>query len=323
MSPLRVAAVQFQHISGDKAANLATVERLTADAALAGAQVVVFPECCLSGYWFLRNLSPDALRELAEPLPDGPCGQALQDLARTHGIAIGAGLVELGDDGRLYNGYLVALPDGTWHRHRKLHCFVSQHMASGDSYTVFDTPFGWRFGVLICYDNNILENVRMTALAGCDLLLAPHQTGGCYSVNPRLMGLVDKDKWANRDADPAAIEAELTGPKGRAWLMQWLPSRAHDNGLFLAFANGVGYDDDEIRTGNSMVLDPYGCILTETSRAGEAIVVADCDPALLSGCTGRRWIRTRRPELYGPLAAGQALSSTRDSIVLEKGLDPS
>jgi predicted amidohydrolase len=71
------------------------------------------------------------------------------------------------------------------------------------------------------------------------------------------MGLVDKALWENRHADPAAIEAELRAPKGRSWLMRWLPARTHDNGLFLVYSNGVGLDD-EIRTGNAMILDPYG-----------------------------------------------------------------
>jgi hypothetical protein len=72
------------------------------------------------------------------------------------------------------------------------------------------------------------------------------------------MGLVDKALWENRHADPAAIEAELRGPKSRGWLMRWLPTRAHDNGLFLVYSNGVGVDDNEIRTGNAMILDPQG-----------------------------------------------------------------
>jgi hypothetical protein len=63
------------------------------------------------------------------------------------------------------------------------------------------------------------------------------------------MGLVDKALWENRHADPEPIEAELRGPKGRGWLMRWLPARAHDNGLFLVYSNGVGVDDNEIRTG--------------------------------------------------------------------------
>ena len=51
-----------------------------------------------------------------------------------------------------------------------------------------------------------------------------------------------------------------------------------------------------------MILDPYGRVLAETCRAGDDMVMADLDASLLDQCTGRRWITTRRPELYGPLA---------------------
>jgi predicted amidohydrolase len=115
------------------------------------------------------------------------------------------------------------------------------------------------------------------------------------------MGLVDKALWENRHADPEAIEAELRGPKGRGWLMRWLPARAHDNGLFLVYSNGIGIDDNEIRTGNVMILDPYGRILVETWKAGDEMVMADLDASLLEVSTGKRWIKTRRPELYEPL----------------------
>ena len=71
--------------------------------------------------------------------------------------------------------------------------------------------------------------------------------------------------------------------------MRWLPSRAHDSGLFLIFRNGVGVDDDEIRTGNAMILDPYGRILAETGKAEDAIVTADLDASLLKDATGRHW----------------------------------
>jgi len=155
--------------------------------------------------------------------------------------------------------------------------------------------------VLICYDNNIGENVRITALQGTDILLAPHQTGGCSSRSPHAMKPVDRALWDNRHLNPQAIEEEFCSPKGRAWLMRWLPTRAHDNGLFLVFSNGVGVDDDEIRTGNAMIIDPDGRILSETWKAGDDMVIADLDASLLDLCTGRRWIQARRPELYGLL----------------------
>jgi len=256
---------------------------------------------CLTGYWHVRKLSREAFEALAEPVPDGPCAQELLRLSREHGLSIGAGLVERGDDGRIYNSYMFAMPDGRWALHRKLHVFEHPHISAGDHYTVFDTPHGCRVGILICYDNNIVENARATALLGAEVLIAPHQTGGCNSVSPRGMKPVDHAVWERRHEDPAACEAELTGPKGRGWLMRWLPSRAHDNGMFLLFSNGIGPDDDEIRTGNAMVLDPYGEVIAETREPGDAMVVADLDASLLPTSSGRRWLRARRPELYESL----------------------
>lgn len=301
MESIRAAAVQFQHAPGDKRSNLATITRFVERAAADGVKLIVFPECCISGYWHLRKLSRDELLELAEPVSTGPSSLRLMELARTHQTTIGAGLVERGPDDLLYNTFVVAMPDGRFAVHRKLHCFVSPHMVSGDQFTVFDLPDGSRAAVLICYDNNLVENARACALAGAEILLAPHQTGGCKSGSPYAMGVVERTIWDRRHEDPAAIEAEFRGDKGRGWLMRWLPARAHDNGMFLVFSNGVGPDDDEVRTGNAMILDPYGRTLAETWEAGDAMVVANLDPTLRERCTGVRWIKARRPELYGPL----------------------
>jgi len=291
----------MEHQDGGQEANFRKIEGFVAQAAAQGAQLVVFPECCVCGYWFIRNLSVDELAALAEPIPEGPSTRRLCELAQRYRITVGAGWIESTANGAFHNTYVVALPDGTIHRHRKLQSFEHSAIRSGDSYTVFDLPEGFRAAILICYDNNIIENVRMTALAGADVLLAPHQTGGVGGKDPHRMGLIDPALWANRVADPEAIEREFRGDKGRGWLMRWLPSRAHDNGLFLIFSNGVGVDDDEIRTGNAMIFDPYGRILAETHQAADAMVVADLDAGLLETATGRRWIRARRPELYGPL----------------------
>jgi predicted amidohydrolase len=301
MRDIRVATVQVQHIAGDKAYNLGRIRHFTADAVRSGVEIIAFPEMCLTGYWHVRNLSRDAFDALAEPIPDGPCARDLLQLSREHGMTIGAGLLERAPDGCVYNAYLVAMPDGTWAVHRKLHVFEHPNICAGDRYTVFDTPHGCRIGVLICYDNNIIENVRATALSGAEILLAPHQTGGCNSVSPHGMKPIDPAIWARRHEDPSACEAEFRGPKGRGWLMRWLPSRAHDNGMFLLFSNGVGPDDDEIRTGNAMVLDPYGEVIAETRELGDDIVVADLDASLLPTSSGRRWLRARRPELYESL----------------------
>ena len=195
---------------------------------------------------------------------------------------------------RVRAGNIILRQCGTkWHPGR--------NVGLGTDYTIFDLPEGWRAGVLICYDCNLIENVRITALRGAEVLIAPHQTGGVRSKNPHLMGLIDRRLWDQRGTDPEAIERELRGEKGRGWLMRWLPSRAHDNGIFVIFSNGVGVDDDEIRAGNAMILDPYGRILAETGRAADAMVITDLDRELLAEATGKLWRQARRPELYAPL----------------------
>jgi len=295
---MKVATVQFQHVAGDVAANLAVVKGYVARAAAEGVELVLFPECCLSGYWHLRNLTRAQLVEVGQNVPNGSACEEVSRLAETLDITIGVGLLELSGDGVLYNAFFVVNADGTWVNHRKLHCFVSEHMASGDSYTVLDTPSGVRLGVLTCYDNNIVENVRATALLGAQILLAPHQTGGCNSGSPEAMGLIDVDLWEGGDARYEELKQQCNGEKGRGWLLRWLPSRAHDNGMFLLFSNGIGRDDDEVRTGNAMIIDAYGRVLVEALEPREQMLTADLDLTLCERATGTRWIRARRPELY-------------------------
>jgi predicted amidohydrolase len=315
---LRVASVQFESAPGDKEANFRKIETFVERAAQGNARLILFPECCVTGYWFIRNLSVEALTQLAEPIFDGPSSRRLIELAKRFGITVGAGWVESAPAGEFYNSYVVAMPDGRAQRHRKLHAFEHPSIRSGSEFTVFDIPDGFRVGVLICYDCNIIENVRLTALQGAEILLAPHQTGGCRSKNPHLMGVIDRRVWEERHTNPEAIERELRGEKGRGWLMRWLPSRAHDNGLFLVFSNGVGVDDDEIRTGNSMVLDPYGRTLAETWKAGDDMVIADLDASLLAESSGRRWMRARRPQLYTPLTVPTGLECDTRKLKFEE-----
>lgn len=318
MRNLVVASVQFEHSPGDKQANLGKIRTFVEQAARQNVELIVFPECCIIGYWFLRNLGREEFAALAEPVFEGPSSQTLMAMAQQYKMTIGAGLIEAGKDGKFYKAYVVAMPDGTAQRHRKLHAFVSPYLTCGNEYTVFDTPHGCRVGVLICYDCNLVENVRITALKGAEILIAPHQTGGCRSSNPYLMGLIDRQLWDNRREDPQAIEREFLGDKGRGWLMRWLPSRAHDNGLFLIFSNGVGVDDDEIRTGNAMILDPYGRIIAETRKADDDMVVAELEASLLDRSTGRTWIKARRPELYAPLTVPTGLERDTRSLKFEE-----
>ena len=298
MADLQVAAVQFEHRNADTAYNLGRVRALAMEAARQGAEVVSFHECCIQAYSFVQPLSRQQILEIAEPVPDGPSVQELHRISRETGVAVLAGLIERDGD-RLYNTYVCVDGDRFVARFRKLHAFISPHIDSGSEYCVFELR-GWQCGILICYDNNLIENVRATTLLGAELIFMPHVTGCLPSVMPG-RGLVDPKLWENREADPVPLRMEFNGPKGRGWLMKWLPARAYDNGIYAVFTNPVGLDDGEVRNGNAMVLDPYGEVLQECTRLGDDFCVARCTRSKLESAGGRRYIRARRPDLYGPL----------------------
>lgn len=258
------------------------------------------PEMCICGYWHVPKLDASALADLAEPV-DGPALLKVVSLAGALDIAIGVGWLELGDDNRLYNSYRLCFPDGSGHTHRKLHAFEHPLIHSGDRFTVFDTHWGVRMAILICWDNNLVENVRICALQGAHVLLSPHQTGGTNSRSPHGMKPIPVEIWERRHSDPEAVRDAFAGPNGRGWLMRWLPARAHDNGMFVVFSNGVGRDEDELRTGHAMILDPYGRIVVESTAIEDDMVVENLDLTLVSDSNGQRWMTGRRPELYAPL----------------------
>ncbi|MEZ5395678.1 MAG: nitrilase family protein [Bryobacterales bacterium] len=300
MREIRIATVQFEARDADKAYNLQRMDELAGQAAADGAELVVFHECCVPGYTFLENLSREEIEALAEPVPGGPSIEALRKIAGKHGLALGAGLVE-SDGDRLYNTYAVITADGVVAKHRKIHAFVSEHLACGDSYTVFDF-LGCRFGILICYDCNLVENVRATALMGAEIVLAPHVTGCLPSPMPG-RGVVEREVWENRKLDPVRCRQEFNGPKGRGWLMRWLPARAYENGVYLVYANPIGDDGGTIKPGGSLILDPFGEVLVECEKLGDEVIAASLDPKKIQVAPGQSYQRARRPDLYQSLLA--------------------
>lgn len=298
MRDIRIAAAQFEARDAEKAYNLGRVDALTKQAVARGAEIVSFHECCIPGYTFLMTLRRDELEQLAEPVPDGPSTQRLIDISKENGVPVMAGLVEI-DDGRLYNTYVAVTPDGFLAKHRKLHAFISDFIDSGDSYTVFDL-LGCRMGILICYDNNLPENVRMTALHGAEIVFMPHVTCGLQSVMPG-RGKIDRTLWENRHRDPVRLRQEFLGPKGRGWLMRWLPARAYENGVYAVYTNPIGVDHDTVKNGNAMVLDPFGEILIESTALEDDVVTALCTADKIEVSSGYRYLRARRPELYGKM----------------------
>ena len=320
MKPLRVASVQMVSAPLDKEVNLGAMERLAARAAHRGARLVAFPECCITGYEPLAELSTAELRDVAERVPSGPSVQRVLGAARRLRIGIGAGLIERRGS-RMYKSYVVALPDGRAVTFHKFHPFVHPALEPGRNYVTFEY-LGWRFGILICYDNNQPEHGRVLATRGVEVLLAPHQTGG-FPIRYAGMGVIDRRLWDRRRRSPDALRREFQGPKGREWLMRWLPSRAYDNGCYLVFSNGVGPDGDQVRTGNAMILDPHGRIMTESRALGDDVLIADLDPSPLAHNLGRSHLQTRRPELYLPLVKGRArrasTKASRDAAIADPG----
>lgn len=299
MRDVQIAAAQFEARDRDKEYNLGRIAALAREAVGQGAEIVSFHECSITGYTFLQTLSRDEIAALAEPVPEGPSTRRLMELARELNAALLAGLVERDGD-RLHNTYVAVAPEGFVAKFSKLHTFISPHLTSGDRFAVFDLC-GMRAGILICYDNNLVENPRIAALMGAELIFAPHVTCGLPSPMPG-RGTIDRRLWDRRQRDPVPLRMEFDGPKGRGWLMRWLPARAFENGLYYVFTNAVGVDHDTIKTGGSMVLDPMGEILAECRTLGDGVVTALCTPEKLDLASGRRYLRARRPDLYAKLA---------------------
>ena len=210
-----------------------------------------------------------------------------------------AGLIEAGETGRLHNCYATLAPMASSPSFRKLHTFISPHLSPGDWYNVIDL-LGIKAGFLICYDNNLPENVRITTMMGAEVIFMPHVTGCLPSTMPG-RGTVDRTLWDNRLHDPVRLRQEFEGPKGRGWLLRWLPARAWENGVYAVFSNPIGLDDDTVKPGLAMILDPYGEVLVESRELGDDVVVALLTGDKIAASSGRRYLRARRPELYGKL----------------------
>lgn len=292
---MNIAVAQFGPKDGDKSYNLSVIERLTKKAKLEGADVISFHEMSVTAYTYTKELSLSELTELAENIPDGESTQKLIHISRKYDIAILAGLVEIEED-NIFNTYICVTKDGLRAKYRKLHPFISQYLSPGNEYVIFDL-LGWKCGILICYDNNVIENVRATSLLGAEIIFAPHVTGCTPSAMPG-RDYVDDKYWQNRKNDPVSLRLEFDGPKGRRWLMRWLPARAYDNGVYYAFMNPIGYDGEHLKNGNSMIIDPYGEVLSEIKSFEDEITISKItkDKIPLSG--GWRYRNARRPELY-------------------------
>ncbi len=296
MQNIKITTAQFEHKSNDKAYNLSVIEKLAAQAALQGSQAIAFHECSITGYTFARHLNKEQMLDVAEHIPDGESIQKLMAIAAKHDIAVLAGLFEKDNNDILYKAYVCVDKTGLVAKYRKLHPFINPHLTPGDSYCIFELC-GWKCGILICYDNNIIENVRATNLLGADIIFMPHVTMCTPSTRPGA-GFVDARLWENRHTNPTSLRLEFDGMKGRDWLMKWLPSRAYDNAAYVVFSNPIGMDDDQLKNGCSMIIDPFGDIITECRNLDNDIATATIIPSKLTDAGGYRYKKARRPDLY-------------------------
>ena len=318
MDKLKISTAQFENGSGDKAYNLSVIDKLSQKAAAEGSNVIAFHECSITGYTFARHLSREQMLEVAEFVPDGDSISKLIVLARKNNIAILAGLFEKDKNNNLFKAYVCVDKNGLIAKYRKLHPFINPHLTPGNQYCVFDLH-GWKCGILICYDNNIIENVRATKLLGADIIFMPHVTMCTPSSRPGA-GFVDPQLWVNREIDPTSVRLEFDGMKGRDWLMKWLPARAYDNAVYVVFSNPIGMDDDQLKNGCSMIIDPFGDVIAESRVLGDDLVSAIISPEKLTQAGGFRYIKARRPDLYRDII-GQAHTPEQKVIWMNEKKD--
>jgi len=318
MQNLKIATAQFENKSGDTNYNLGVIDKLSAEAAKQGARAIVFHECSITGYTFARNLSKQALLDVAEFIPEGPSVVKLTEIAKKNDIVVLAGLFEKDKDDKIYKGYVCVDKNGLIAKYRKLHPFINPNITPGDSYCVFDL-LGWKCGILICYDNNIIENVRATNLLGADIIFMPHVTMCTPSTRPGA-GFVDPKLWENRHEDPTSLRLEFDGMKGRDWLMKWLPARAYDNAAYIVFSNPIGMDDDQLKNGCSMIIDPFGDIIAECRKLEDDFEIATLTAEKLSKAGGYRYKKARRPDLYRDII-GREHTAEQKVVWLNKGGD--
>lgn len=268
----RVAAVQLVARGRDEA-DLALDEALVAvaEAAAAGAELAVLPECTWPAY--LLGTDHAALWDRS-PGPDQVVAR-FADAARAHGLVLVVGLaLPTGTDpSKVANAAVVIDADGTvvHTAHKRFLWDVDAlWFAPGDSSRVVDTRVG-RLGVMICADGRMPEIARQLAVAGAELL-------------------VDPTAWVTAGSDPTT----WNNPQA----VHMFPTRARENGMWAIAANKVGIERDLVAyCGRSCIVAPDGEVVARASSVEPQTILVDIDLAAPA------FPVARRPELYGILTA--------------------
>jgi predicted amidohydrolase len=312
-SPFKVATVPLISQRGNASRNVANVSAWLADAALQEISLVVFPEASLVGYGDTLNLRRRELVTLAEPLDGRSIDEVANAVERT-GVAAGVGFIERAPDGRLFNSYVICMPGGVRCCHRKLHMVEHPGIERGEQYTVLDTTWGVRIGILIGADNYLIENVRMTALMGATLLVAPHRIYGSDSNGEAALQRLSPAQRVRPHAAHSAIAEE--NADAADWLRQSMIARASDNGMFVVFSNGSEQGSNQ----GGMIIDPLGRVLAEHGSSSSPMVSAEVNPGLIAGSVGQQCLTARRSDSNGPFVRSML---PRDNAFAERSGTPS
>lgn len=282
---LRVGLVQMRWLPDPDAHKEALREGVRL-AAAQGAEVVCLPELTLSPYFAAERHLADKAPAYQEDLPDGPTTELAAGLAKELGITVHASLYErapgaIGYNSIGYNTAICVAPDGALlARTRKTHIprFPGYHedlcFLPGDSgYPVVPVARA-NFGFPTCWDQWFPELARAYALAGADILVYPTAIGS----EPDLPEFDTAPLWRH------AITAN-----GLA------------NALFMVVPNRTGAEGLITFYGSSFISDPYGRVLVQAPRDRPAVLVADLDLTQRADWLEFGLLRTRRPEVYGPL----------------------
>jgi len=269
MREITIAAACIQSKAGDLEGNLERLGRAARDAAEAGAEMVVLPEACLTGY----SVGPDA-SSAAIRLDDPAMGKAA-DLAQETGAALVIGLIERADESRLFLTQVVFDPSRRMiGRYRKLHLGPTEQeqFTPGSDLGLFDLN-GARFGLQLCFDGHFPELATLQALGGAEIILVSH-------ASPR---------------------NEEPGEKRDRWL-RYLPARAYDNTAFLVACNPVGDNGQGVEfAGVALIIGPKGEVLADYAGSAPGHALAKLDGQMLEKIRASRmgFFRAfRRPELY-------------------------
>ena len=256
-NPFKLALVQMRVIGGEKGANLARAVERIAEAARAGASVVVLPEAMTCG-WTHSSAWTDA-----DDIPGGFSFCALAQAARSHSIYVCAGVIERSGH-RLFNAAVLIGPDGQLLlHHRKLNelSFAHELYALGDRLQVVRTPLA-SFGLMICADGFATGQVLTRSLGymGADVILSP----SAWAVP------------ANHDNSQE--------PYGQLWVDNYSPV-ARDFRLWIAGVSNVGWITDGPWRGRkcigcSLVVGPSGEVVLQGPYGVEAetILYVDISP---------------------------------------------